>query len=727
MKYKILLILAFLFSNVGLNAQAYLDDIMLQSFGWDEYAQSKTSSEGGIYEFYNARAGNLKALGIDMIWMPPPSASTGGNGYFPTEWNNFSSTAWGSEAQLKKMLATMNAKGIYPIADVVVNHRSGSTGWVDFTNPTWGCETICSNDEAASATYVGCRPSGAADTGEGFDGSRDLDHTSTIVQNGVKDYLTKLKTLGFKGWRFDFAKGFAPTYFGQYIQASQPYYSVGEYWDTNISLIKNWIDGTYVSNANISGAFDFPLYYILSGVLVSGGNNFNVLNSSGNMAGLAGQYGYADKAVTFVDNHDSFVHTSSFQGVTNIMNAYSYILTHPGIPCVFAPHYYGGTYTKDGVTKTYGNYSAQINKLMAIRKAAGINANSNVTIDKAQAGLYAAYIKTNSTDAEPSLAIRIDLNSDNTWTPAGSAWIQAESRYKYTVWTKVAVNVPPVINISPSSTLKAAGTNVAVSITATDDDSGTTPTIRYTTDGTEPTSTSTQYTASFNVSNNTVVKAVAFDNLGLSSGSVERTYTFAAPKNIIIRFKPPTTTPNWPVPKIHYWGILPTGTIADAVWGTPVDMTADSSNPGWFMYTFPNIIQVNFLFRDGSSTGTLGSTKTADIVNVTDSSWYEWDATSSTFVKQVNLGTTEVGANSKATSLIIMQNPVLNGLAQIKYKNAKGGALYLYDVSGKLLTSQKVKASESEDTIPVSNLQKGVYILMLKSDQGNATTKLIIK
>lgn len=29
------------------------------------------------------------------------------------------------------MLANMNARGLYPIADVVVNHRSGTTGWVD--------------------------------------------------------------------------------------------------------------------------------------------------------------------------------------------------------------------------------------------------------------------------------------------------------------------------------------------------------------------------------------------------------------------------------------------------------------------------------------------------------------------------------------------------------------------------------------------------------------------
>ena len=727
MKYKILVILAFLISGVGIKAQDYLDDIMLQSFGWDEYAQTRVSSEGGLYEFYNARAGNLKALGIDMIWLPPPSASTGGNGYFPTELYNFSSTSWGTENQLKKMLTTMNFRGIYPIADVVVNHRSGTTSWVDFTNPTWDCSTICSNDEASNASYTGCRPSGALDTGEGFSGSRDLDHTNPIVQNGVKDYLSKLKTLGYKGWRFDFAKGFAPTYFGQYIQASQPYYSVGEYWDSNVSFIKGWIDGTYASNANISGAFDFPLYYTLSSILVNNGsqlatNNFSALNASGNMAGLAGQFGYAGKSVTFVDNHDSFVLGTAFSG-SNIMRAYAYILTHPGIPCIFAPHYYGGVYSKDGVSKTFSSYSTYINKLMAIRKATGINAYSSVTIDKSQAALYAAYIKANATDVDPVLAIRIDLNGDSNWVPSGSGWTAVESRNDYTIWTKNAINVAPVININTPSNTFATGANVSVSITASDD-SGVAPEIRYTTDGSDPTSSSTRYTSAFNVSTNMVVKAIAIDNQGLGSGVVERTYNFSTP--LVIRFKPPTSTPNWPSPKIHYWNASPSGNLAASVWDTPIDMTADTSNPGWFKYNFFNITQVSFLFRNGSSTGTLGLTQTGDILNVSQDSWYEWDATSTTYVKQVNLGTGEVNQNLES-NLEVLQNPVTNGFANVRYRNAKNGTLFIYDMTGKLLSSQKMKVSSGEETIHVSNLQSGVYMLMLKSDQGTATTKLMVK
>jgi alpha-amylase len=722
MKKKLLLVASLLVFSFQAKSQEYLDDIMMQSFGWDEHQQARNVAEGGLYEFYGARAGSLKAAGFDMIWFPPASASTGGVGYFPTELYNFSQTSWGSEAQLTKMLGNMNARGINPIADIVVNHRSGTTGWTDFTNPTWGCETIVSNDEASDPAnvFTGCRPSGAPDTGEGFGGSRDLDHTNLTVQNGVKEFLAKLKTMGFKGWRWDVAKGFGASYFGNYIGASQPYYSVGENWDGNAGNLKNWIDATYSGGANISGAFDFSLYYTLSAAVKT--NSYGSFSGS-SVPGLAGQFGYSEKAVTFIDNHDTFAHDADYFSGNNIMKGYAYILTHPGIPCVWAAHYYGGTYSKDGKTRTYSNYSAPINLLMATRKANGIDAYSSITVASAGFGLYSAYIKKRSTDAEPSVAMKLGSGS---WTPTGTGWALVASGTEYAVWSKAAVNVAPTVNIAPVGGTFATGSTQSVTMTATDN-SGVAPTIRYTLDGSDPTTSSTVYSGVISVSTNTVVKAIAIDNLGLSSGVVERVYNFVTPSNIVIRFKPPTTTPNWPLPKIHYWDYVPTNPLPAANWAVPINMIADTENPGWFKYTFPNIIKVSFLFRDGNATGTLGSTKTGDIVNVTKDSWYEWDPTSSTFVKELNLATNEVNAEKNATSLEILQNPVTNSVVQIRYKNANKGSIAIYDFTGKLVKTLKVSKDNGDESISVQGLKTGNYILQLKSEKGNASAKIIVK
>lgn len=706
-------------------AQAFLDDVMLQSFGWDEYNQSRNTSEGGLYEFYYSRAGNLKAHGFDMIWMPPPSKSTGGMGYFPTELYNFSGTVFGTEAQLKKMLTNMNARGINPIADVVANHRSGTAGWTDFTNPFWGCDAIVSNDEAASASYQGCKPSGNPDTGEGFDGSRDMDHTNTTVQNGYIEFLSRLKSLGFQGWRWDVAKGFAPGYFGKYIQSSQPYYSVGEYWDGNVENLKNWINGTYSGGATNSGAFDFALYYNLSNTFAVSmpTNQYANLNWNGTMAGLAGQFGFAEKAVTFVDNHDTFSHPSAFLG-TNIPKAYTYILTHPGIPCVFAPHYFGGTYTKDGVTRTYASHQHIIDKLIAARKTAGIDAFSHLVIDKAEAGLYAAYIKKRNSDAEPAVAMKIGPYD---WAPAGSGWIAVIKNEEYAVWTKTPVNVAPTITITqPSGTFVGTQT---VSITASDD-SGVQPVIRYTTDGSEPTTTSPVYSAPITISANSTVKAVAFDNMNLSSGIVERTYTYA--NGLVIHFKPPTNPPytvSWPSPKIHYWNLQPSGTMSDANWANPISMTADPNHPGWFTYVFPGVTQASFLFRSGDANGVLGVTQTGDIQNVTQESWYVWDPASPTYVRSTGgfLGIQEL-SDGNHTKLTVLENPVRGGELKISYSKARGGMLNIFDLSGKLVGSYKTSAeSSNSEIIKASSLKTGVYILQLKSDTGTAAAKFIVK
>ena len=242
--------------SLKMNAQsaANVNDIMLQAFGWDVHTQASVSSEGGLYNFLKSRTGGYAASGFNVIWLPPPSKSTGGVGYIPTELFNFSQTSYGTETQLRALLTAMNTSTprIHPMADIVVNHRGGTTNWTDFTNPTWDCSSITSTDEANFGTISGVRPCGNPDTGEDFNGGRDLDHSNLQVQNGVKEYLTRLKGLGFDSWRWDVAKGFSAGYFGDYINASTPYASVGEYWDGNLAALKSWVDGT----GGKSAAFD---------------------------------------------------------------------------------------------------------------------------------------------------------------------------------------------------------------------------------------------------------------------------------------------------------------------------------------------------------------------------------------------------------------------------------------------------------------------------------------
>lgn len=84
-------------------------------------------------------------------------------------------------------------------------------------------------------------------------------------------------------------------------------------------------------------------------------------------------------------------------------------------------------------------------------------------------------------------------------------------------------------------------------------------------------------------------------------------------------------------------------------------------------------------------------------------------------------------AVSKATQLKVMQNPATNGEIKIQFDNAKDGTVYVYDLSGKLVHSAKVNASKGEQSLRVAGIKSGMYVLQLKSDNGAAVAKVLVK
>ena len=693
--FKNLLLLAvFIFtalsSDIKAQSSANVNDIMMQAFGWDVHNQASVVAEGGLYNYLNNRAGGYAKAGFNVLWLPPPSKSLGGTGYIPTELFNFSSTSFGTEAQLKALLTTLNtiSPKIHPMADVVVNHRGGSTNWTDFTNPTWDCKSITSNDEANFVTITGVKPCGTPDTGDDFNGARDLDHNDPQVKNGVKEYLTRLKGLGFDSWRWDVAKGFSASFFGDYITASAPYSSVGEYWDGNVNTLKSWINGT----GGKSAAFDFAMYY---NALQPAFNNGNFSALSGN-PGLAGQFGFADKAVTFVDNHDTFVLSGSFVTTTNIMKAYAYILTHPGIPCVFFPHYYGGTFTKDGRSVTYTSNEVAINKLMAIRRANNINAYSSVLVSNSST-FYSAIV-------DNTVAVKIGPGA---WTP-GTGWILNTSGTDYAVWSKSDINFAPTVSISPIGGSFILGSPQLVTITATDDKAGST--IYYTTDGSTPTATSMVYSAPVSVSSTTNLKAIAIDSEGSSSGVAAQMYTFLTVGNITVKFKPPTT---WLVPiKIYHWNALPLANLPNTTW--PGNAMTGPDDNGYYSYTFNSIASLNIIFTRGT-----GSPQTADIVGVTQSTCYNMSSGTLVVEDCSTLGLGQI--DSKSNQLKLYPNPV----SSVFKINEEVTVLYIYDISGKIV--KQFKGSFKKDSnFDISNLENGMYLVKaISADRIESQLKFI--
>jgi len=345
------------------------DGVMLQGFYWDSYDDTRWTT-------LEAQATEL-AASFNQIWVPQSGYCNTTHmqmGYLPIWWFNHLS-AFGTEAELRRMIKTFKSKGTGIIEDVVINHRAGNTNWCDFPTETWNGKTmtwtladICANDDGGNTKKNGYDVSGAEDTGDDFGGGRDLDHTRQNVRDNIKAYLSFLLTdLGYDGFRYDMVKGYAAHYIGEYNTSANPTFSVGEYWDGNVQKVKGWIDGTRANGAIQSAAFDFPMKYAINDAFGQG--RWNRLAD----ATLAADEAYSRYAVTFVDNHDTGRPKANGgdQLYANVLAANTYILTMPGTPCVFLRH--------------WKMYKQSLKRLIATRKAVGLTNQSKIIKAEASA------------------------------------------------------------------------------------------------------------------------------------------------------------------------------------------------------------------------------------------------------------------------------------------------------------------------------------------------------
>jgi len=348
--------------------------VMLQGFYWDSYTDTKWTN-------LTAQRDELSKY-FSLIWVPNSAKSASGYmGYDPVYWFTNHNTKFGTEKQLREMIAAYKEVGVGIIEDVVVNHRSGKSNWTDFPAEQWngktwqlGPEHICSTDEVRNEAGQ-AKPTGAPDTGEDFDGARDLDHTNATVQDNVKNYCKfLLEDLGYAGFRYDMVKGYGGQYTKIYNEYSKPRFSVGEYWDGNYDALKNWIEAT----GRQSAAFDFAFKYAVNEAFHSGDLTKLVWKANGDNDQPAGliHFAYSQYAVTFIDNHDTYRDGSKFNG--NVLAANAFMLFSPGTPCVFLPH--------------YKEHKAEIQKMIEIRNAVGIHNMSAVRVLRTSSDCYMAEI-----------------------------------------------------------------------------------------------------------------------------------------------------------------------------------------------------------------------------------------------------------------------------------------------------------------------------------------------
>jgi alpha-amylase len=395
-------------------------EVLLQGFHWESCRGSMhTGTRKSWYRILSENAHVIKSAAFDGVWFPPPSDSLSPQGYMPRQWYHFD-TYYGNANELKKAISDL--KPVHSIADVVLNHRVGMrTAGADFENPSFrdNARAVVGNDQS------GCGR-GNPDSGSTFAAARDLDHCNPDVQQAVAEYLLRLKNdFGFSGWRYDMALGFAPRFVGQYNRHTRPQFSIGEHWSGQ-ETVARWIDESKAHDrAGRSMAFDFETRAHLYTAIVE--DKYEILKTlDGKPGGLIGRW--PGHAVTFVDNHDTEWRRRGENGVVHFENqqvgqAYAYVLTHPGVPCVFWSHFFElGTEIQN-----------TIKNLIVLRRSRKINSRSTVHIAEARQGLYAALIgEVSNGSFSPQIAMKLGSAE---WNP-GQRWHIAGFGNRFAVWTQ---------------------------------------------------------------------------------------------------------------------------------------------------------------------------------------------------------------------------------------------------------------------------------------------------
>ena len=453
-------------------AQSYTENksgVILQGFNWDSAPRGEgfnaENPNPKWYKWYKTMktySDEIKNR-FEYVWFPPASKTdtSSSEGYAPNELNNLNS-CYGTEEELKAVVESI--KPAKAIADIVVNHRSGTTSWGDFTNPKWNEDyySICSDDEGFSLSgspMLGSAKKGAADTGDKYEAYRDLDHTNTTVQQGIYSWMNSvLKRVGFVGWRYDYVRGFDGKYVGYYNAMTDAAFSVGENWPDSdfVSKISNWISATENSVNGQAGkksrAFDFVLKQNLNNAFgwykVTNGSEESH-RDSWDMSLLADtstlMRSNPSAAVTFVDNHDTGSTQQHWElDWQDVATAYTYILTHPGMPCVASQHYfaedgwqYRGAETVPGTTKTMKEH---IDYLIQLRHDLGIEYNDTVTVLASSKTNYVA--KITGTSGE----IIVKIGGD-AYSPTGEGYDENYPIYSgtnFAIWQKGEKGVEPV-------------------------------------------------------------------------------------------------------------------------------------------------------------------------------------------------------------------------------------------------------------------------------------------
>lgn len=342
------------------------------------------------------QASNLKESGITTVWLPPAYKGAGGEkdvGYAVYDMydlgefdqRNSIPTKYGTKDEYLKAIESFQKQGICVLADIVFNHRIGAddtelvkaekysifdrnkleeeekeiTAWTKYTFP--GRKGMYSDFQWDWSHFDGTDwDDKTKETGiykfRGKSWEEDVDNQygnydylmGADVDMSNKEVLEELDHWGewyidltkVDGFRLDAVKHIRFTFFTEWLAklrklSGKELFAVGEYWSANIEDLTYYLE----KSEYCMSLFDVPLHMKFHQITNANGNfNMQELLKDTLLEKKP------EKAVTFVDNHDTQMGQALESWVGEWFKPIAYaiiLLQDKGYPCVFYGDYYG--------------------------------------------------------------------------------------------------------------------------------------------------------------------------------------------------------------------------------------------------------------------------------------------------------------------------------------------------------------------------------------------------
>ncbi len=367
------------------------NETIMQYFEW--YLPNDCS----LWKKVSAEAQNLKEIGITALWLPPAyKASDGKDGvgysvydlYDLGEFDQKGSipTKYGTKDEYLDAIEKLHKSGIKAIADIVLNHKFGAddleqviavednpqnrnnqvsapkliSAWTKYTFPgrgdkyssfkwDWtdfhGVDWDETRKLSAIYKFYGKHWDNEVDNENGnydYLMGADIDLNNLDVVNELTSWgKWYVDFADLDGFRLDAVKHIRADFYKNWLNEMRTTYTdknlfaVGEYWSRDINKLNHYLET--VDNA--MSLFDVPLHY----------NFLDASNSNGfydmrNILKGSLLQSHPDKAITFVDNHDTQPGQSLQSWIPDWFKPLAYsiiLLRNQGTPCVFYGDYYG--------------------------------------------------------------------------------------------------------------------------------------------------------------------------------------------------------------------------------------------------------------------------------------------------------------------------------------------------------------------------------------------------